>query len=136
MSDFGCTWVVGGEPSAGDRALRARWQAIVDAVLGVCRPGATAAALVAAARAAHGVNRPPPWPAPLYLAHGIGVGGVEPPFVGTDLGPAADEATVLEPGMVLVLEPYVWEDGLGGYRAETMIAVTDDGWTPLSAPAP
>jgi Xaa-Pro aminopeptidase len=134
MSDFGCTWVVGGEPTAADRALRARWQAIVDAVLGVCRPGATAAVLHAAAlAAADGLTA---WPKPLYLAHGIGLGGVEPPFVGTDLGRAAEEAMVLDPGMVLVLEPYVWEEGRGGYRAETMIAITETGWEPLSAPPP
>ena len=43
---------------------------------------------------------------------------------------------VLEPGMVLVLEPYVWEAGQGGYRAETMVAITETGWEALSAPAP
>ena len=33
-----------------------------------------------------------------------------------DLGPAFDETIVLEPGMVLVLEPVIWEDGEGGWR--------------------
>jgi Xaa-Pro aminopeptidase len=136
MSDVGCTWVCGGEPGVADRALRARWQEIVDAVLAVCRPGASAAALHRAALTVNGVDRPPPWPVPLYLAHGIGLGGVEPPFIGTDLGLAAEEATVLTPGMVLVLEPYVWEEGRGGYRAEQTIAITDTGWEPLSAPPP
>lgn len=136
MSDFGCTWSCGGQPDARDRRLRTRWQEVIDAVLAECRPGATAAALVRAARAAFGEDRPAPWPIPLYLAHGIGIGGVEPPFIGTDLGPAADEATVLAPGMVLVLEPYVWEEGAGGYRAEQMIAITDTGFERLSAPPP
>src|SRR5262249_49262160 len=111
MSDFGCTWIAGGDPSAADRALRARWQAIVDAVLAVCRPGGPAAALHRAARAAAGGAAS--WPVPLYLAHGIGIGGVEPPFIGTDLGLAVEERVVLAPGMVLVLEPYVWEEGAG-----------------------
>jgi Xaa-Pro aminopeptidase len=134
MSDFGCTWICGGEPQPADRWLRERWQAIVDAVLLVCRPGATAADLHRAARAAAGGAAC--WPVPLYLAHGIGIGGVEPPFIGTDLGLAAEERIVLEPGMVLVLEPYVWEAGAGGYRAEHMVAITASGVEALSAPPP
>ena len=34
---------------------------------------------------------------------------------------------VLAPGTVLVLEPVVWEDGYGGYRAEEVVVVTEDG---------
>jgi Xaa-Pro aminopeptidase len=136
MSDFGCTWTCGGEPSASDRALRARWEEIVAAVVAECRPGTTAAALHRAALAASGPGRTAPWPVPLYLAHGIGIGGVEPPFIGTDLGHAAEEAMMLAPGMVLVLEPYVWEEGAGGYRAEQMIAITAADAERLSAPPP
>jgi Xaa-Pro aminopeptidase len=135
MSDFGCTWTCGGTRPR-DRGLRARWEEIVAAVLAECRPGATAAALHRAARAANGQGRPAPWPVPLYLAHGIGIGGVEPPFVGTDLGIDAEETMTLAPGMVLVLEPYVWEDGAGGYRAEQTIAITASGHERLSAPPP
>jgi Xaa-Pro aminopeptidase len=134
MSDFGATWGCGGSPA--DRALRARWEEIVAAVLAVCRPGATAAELHRAALDANGRGRPAPWPTPLYLAHGIGLGGVEPPFIGTDLGFAVEERTMLAPGMVLVVEPCVWEEGRGGYRAEQMIAVTDTGYERLSAPPP
>jgi len=136
MADFGCTSVCGGEEGAADRTLRARWQAITEAVLAACRPGATAAALHRAALAANGPGRPAPWPRPLYLAHGLGLGGVEPPFVGTDLGLDAEARTVLEPGMVLVLEPYAWEEGLGGYRAEQTIVITPHGFERLSAPPP
>jgi Xaa-Pro aminopeptidase len=136
MSDFGCTWVCGGEPGPADRALRGRWEAVVEAVVAACRPGATAADLDRAARAANGTDRPAPWPLPLYLAHGLGIGGVEPPFVGTDLGLAVEERVVLEPGMVLVLEPYAWEEGLGGYRAEQTIVVTATGTERLSASPP
>src|SRR5438093_1607573 len=136
MADFGCTSVCGGEEGAADRTLRARWQAITEAVLAACRPGATAAALHRAALAANRPGRPAPWPRPLYLAHGRGLGGVEPPFVGTDLGLDAEARTVLEPGMVLVLEPYAWEEGLGGYRAEQTIVITPHGFERLSAPPP
>src|SRR5207244_4818907 len=58
MSDFGCTWICGRDPDPCDRALRARWETIVDAVLAECRQGATAAALHRAALAANGAARP------------------------------------------------------------------------------
>ena len=67
-----------------------------------------------------------------YLAHGSGTESAEPPFVGTDLGDEFDESVVLAPGMVMVLEPVIWDDGDGGFRAEQMIAITQDGWTSLS----
>jgi Xaa-Pro aminopeptidase len=134
LADVGWTWPCDGVPSAHDRALRARWEEIVGAVLAECRPGATAATLHRAALRAHG--RGVPWPTPLYLAHGIGLGGVEPPFIGTDLGLAAEERMVLAVGMVLVLEPYVWEEGRGGYRAEETIVITPTGYERLSAPPP
>jgi len=136
MSDVGCTWSCGGEPDAADRALRARWQEILDAVLAVCRPGATAADLHRAARRVTGAEAPVPWPVPLYLAHGIGIGGVEPPFIGTDLGLAAEEGMRLAPGMVLLLEPCAWEEGRGGYRAEQALVVTATGYELLSASPP
>ena len=68
-----------------------------------------------------------------YLAHGIGTDSAEMPFVGTDLGEAFDDALVLAPGMVLVFEPVVWDDGNAGFRAEEILAVTDDGYERLSA---
>ena len=55
------------------------------------------------------------------------------PFVGTDLGPEFDASLVLQPGMVLVFEPVIWDDGHAGHRSEEIVAVTDDG---LPAPLP
>ena len=52
--------------------------------------------------------------------------------MGTDLGDAFDETVVLAPGNVLVLEPVIWEDGQTGFRAEDIVAVTDDGADVLS----
>jgi len=54
------------------------------------------------------------------------------PLVGTDLGDAFDEAQVLTAGMVVVMEPVIWDEGAGGYRSEDVFAVTDDGWVQLS----
>ena len=57
------------------------------------------------------------------------------PFVGTDLGDAFDESFVLAPGMVLVFEPVIWEDGSAGHRSEEIVAVTSDGYEWLSSRA-
>jgi Xaa-Pro dipeptidase len=54
------------------------------------------------------------------------------PMIGTDLGDEFDEKFVLRPGMVLVLEPVVWEDGTGGYRSEEVLVITEEGWTRLT----
>jgi Xaa-Pro aminopeptidase len=128
-SDFGCTFVVGGpQPRHYDQA--ARWRDIVDRCLDVLKPGATAGDLVRAA-SANGSRRP--WLPHLYLAHGIGTNSAEMPLVGTDLGADFDDTLVLAPGMVLVFEPVVWDDGEAGFRAEEIVAVTDDGYEYLSA---
>ncbi|HEX5267114.1 MAG TPA: Xaa-Pro peptidase family protein [Acidimicrobiales bacterium] len=132
-SDFGRTWIVGADPRPDTRqqAQFRRWQEVMAAVLERCKPGATALELGRAATAANdGVK---PWIEHFYLAHGVGVDSAEMPLVGTDLGDAFDERMVLQPGMVLVLEPVIWDEGAAGYRSEDIVAVTDDGWEPLSA---
>jgi len=130
MSDYGHTWVVDEEPDARRRDQCRRWRDVVAATLDVTRPGATAHDLAVAAEKAAGKR---PWLPHLYLAHGTGTESAEPPFVGTDLGDDYDATVTLAPGMVLVLEPVIWDDGYGGFRAEEIVAVTDDGWQPLSA---
>jgi len=57
------------------------------------------------------------------------------PFVGTDLGQEFDASLTLQPGMVLVFEPVVWDDGRAGHRSEEIVAVTADGYVPLSTRA-
>jgi Xaa-Pro aminopeptidase len=129
-SDFGRTWVVGREPDAVQRAQFERWRTIMEAVLGVTRAGATAADLTAAAiEAAGGVK---PWMPHFYLGHGLGIDSAEMPYVGSDIGEAFDASLVLADGMVLVLEPIVWEDGASGYRSEEVLLITEDGWEPMT----
>lgn len=130
-SDFGRTWVVGQDPSPRQRAQFRRWTEIVDAVHSVTRAGATGAELTKAAIEAHG-DGTRPWVKHFYLGHGLGVDAAEMPFVGTDLGDQFDQSLVLEAGNILVLEPIVWEDGTGGYRAEEVMLITDDGYIMLS----
>lgn len=56
-----------------------------------------------------------------HTGHGIGLEGHEQPFI--DL----DDRTVLEPGMVLSVEPGLYVPGLGGFRHSDTIIITDDG---------
>jgi Xaa-Pro aminopeptidase len=129
-SDFGRTWIVGREPDARQCDQHERWCAIRDAVLAVTRAGATAADLTAAAIHAAGGARP--WMPHFYLGHGLGIDSAEMPFVGSDLGEAFDASYVLAEGMVLVIEPIVWDDGAAGHRAEEVLLITKDGWVPLT----
>ena len=48
-------------------------------------------------------------------------------MVGSDLGDEFDDGYALAEGMILVLEPIVWRDGIASYRAEEIVAVTADG---------
>ncbi len=129
-SDFGRTWIVGRDPTPRQQAQFERWQEIMSAVEGVARAGATAGDLGRAATAANGGNRP--WLPHFYLGHGIGVNAAEMPMIGTDLGQEFDDGFVLQSGMVLVLEPVVWEDGTGGYRSEEVLVITEEGSTRLT----
>ncbi|BCO34415.1 peptidase [Mycobacterium heckeshornense] len=129
-SDFGRTWIVGCEPTPRQQAQFDKWRDIMAAVLDVLRAGTTAAELGRAATKANGGTRP--WLPHFYLGHGIGVNAAETPMIGTDLGDEFDENFVFEPGMVLVLEPVVWEDGTGGYRSEEIVVVTEKGWLQLT----
>jgi Xaa-Pro aminopeptidase len=146
-SDFGRTWIVGSDPrpsgsrpsgsrpsgtrpSGRQRAQYERWADVVGAVLAICKPGVTALELDQAAVSANGGTRP--WLEHFYLAHGVGTDNAEMPLIGTDLGEAFDEQLVLAPGMVLVLEPVIWDEGAAGYRSEDIVAVTEDGWVSLS----
>jgi Xaa-Pro dipeptidase len=128
-SDFGATWIVGKAPGAVARAQFDDWRDIVDRVLAVTKPGATGSDL---ARAAGERNGRRPWLSYFYLAHGIGTDPAEMPLIGTDLGNEFDASIVLQPGMVLVLEPVIWDDREAGHRSEEIVAVTDEGYRWLS----
>ena len=129
MSDFGCTWVPGRSPTAAEQSLCDRWMAVLEASLDAVGPGAT---LGDVGRAARSVEREEtPWLPQFYLAHGAGLESAEMPMIGTDLGPALDDSYELVAGMVLVFEPVIWVDGVGGFRAEEVVAVIGDGWRRL-----
>ena len=129
-SDFGRTWVVGDQLSPRQRDQFVQWRAILDATLAVTTAGATSGDLARAAIAAYGGRKP--WLPHFYLGHGIGTYPAEAPMIGTDLGEEFDDNFVFPAGMVLVLEPVVWEDGTGGYRSEEIVVITEDGFTPIT----
>jgi Xaa-Pro aminopeptidase len=132
-SDYGRTWITGADPDARQEKQFRRWRAVVDAALDVLKPGVSALELGKAAVDANDGVRP--WIDHFYLAHGVGTESAEMPLIGTDLGEAFDERLIMQPGMVLVFEPIIWEDGFAGYRSEDIVAVTDTGWVKLSGSA-
>lgn len=129
-SDYGRTWVVGADPNPVQLRQFRRWRAVVDACLDILRPGVSGLQLChAAVEANDGVR---PWIEHFYLGHGVGTDSAEMPLIGTDFGESFDEHLVMQPGMVLVLEPVIWEDGSAGYRSEDIVAITDTGFVKLS----
>ncbi|MCV7176928.1 M24 family metallopeptidase [Mycolicibacterium sphagni] len=116
--------------TAGEISVKEAAQLGTGLLQEVTRAGATAADLGRAAIAANDGKKP--WLPHFYLGHGIGVNAAEMPMIGTDLGDEFDENYVLQAGMVLVLEPVIWEDGTGGYRSEEIVVITEEGWIKLT----
>ena len=129
-SDFGRTWVVGDAISDRQQANFEKWQEIIAAVLAVTKAGATCGDLARAAIAANGGTKP--WLPHFYLGHGIGTNAAEMPMIGTDLGQEFDDNFVFPAGMLLVLEPVIWEDGTGGYRSEEIVVIIEDGYQSIT----
>lgn len=64
----------------------------------------------------------------LFIAHGVGIGANEPPYIGETL-PGAPTYE-FQPGMVFAVEPLIWVEGIrggGGVRLEEMVLVTEEG---------
>ncbi|WP_205873527.1 M24 family metallopeptidase [Mycobacterium camsae] len=97
--------------SSGSGSLGERCAAGMDALVGACRAGAVGADLY---QAWEGVGL---GPASVVLAHGLGL-GAEPPVIGLGRGRDA----VLEEGMVLSVQSWVVEEGVGGcLQRETVV---------------
>jgi Xaa-Pro dipeptidase len=64
----------------------------------------------------------------LFIAHGIGIGANEPPYIGETL-PGAP-VYEFQPGMVFAVEPLIWVEGIrggGGVRLEEQVLITESG---------
>jgi Xaa-Pro dipeptidase len=126
-ADVGSTLYAGGAgPSTEERALARKWDEVAQRVIEAARPGVNAFEVRRAALDGWDPADPPPWPYPLYVAHGVGTELAEAPFVGAEFAPEAEAAMVLAEGHVLMVEPYVFEEGVGGYRAEYCVVVGPD----------
>lgn len=109
-----------GEPAA---TVRAAYRAILagqDAAVAACRPGATAAAVFAAAVGATQRAGLPHYRRH-HVGHGIGLEVYEPPLL------ADGVETPLEAGMVFEVETPYYEVGLGGLQVEDTVVVTASG---------
>jgi Xaa-Pro aminopeptidase len=119
VGEVGRTWPADARHTpTGAAALQRRWESLWGKLIGACRPGAAALELLAAYHAA-GESEPP-----MPVARGLGM-GFDPPVVSKHL-PATAAGERLEPGMVLAVTGYVWEEGVGAVFGREAVLITAD----------
>ena len=97
----------------------------------VTKAGATSGDLARAAIAANGGSKP--WLAALLSGpRHRHQRGRDADDRHRSRGRSSTTTSCFPPGMVLVLEPVVFQDGTGGYRSEEIVVITEDGWSPLT----
>jgi Xaa-Pro dipeptidase len=119
LGEVGRTWPAGDSDTEATRRLYRRSNDLADRLVAACRPGAVASDLFAAYQAA---GEPLP---PMPVAHGLGL-GFDPPVVSALLPRTAAEER-LDPGMVLAVTGYVWEQGVGAVFARDAVLITAAG---------
>jgi Xaa-Pro dipeptidase len=113
-----CSTIAVGEPPAAATAAHLRATEMLELLLEAVRPGVVAGELDALGRST-GLGYPH------HTGHGIGYAGHEEPRI------VPDSPTVLEPGMVVALEPGTYP-GPWGLRVERVCLVTGEGCEVLS----
>lgn len=114
-----------GEPTAEQRRIfQVAWTA-QQVALEAIRPGAIASEVDHAAReviTAAGLSNY----SPHLIGHGVGISIHEPPILdrGVDI--------ILQPGMVITVEPGIYLPGVGAARVEDMVVVTSAGYELLT----
>jgi Xaa-Pro dipeptidase len=119
IGEVGRTWPAVVGEGAPTRNLYRRQNALWDHLAGACRPGAPASDLLDAYQTA---GEPLP---PMPVARGLGL-GFDPPVVSPQL-PKTAAQELLEPGMVLSVTGYVWQQGLGAVFRREAVLITADG---------
>lgn len=125
-SDMTRTIVLGGMSDE----MRRVYQIVLDAQLAAidaCAPGRRCAEIDAVARRhieKHGYGEQ----FSHGLGHGLGIDVHEPPYFNVH-----STDTVLEPGMVMTVEPGIYLPGVGGVRIEDDVLITENGCRVLSA---
>ncbi|BBZ71973.1 M24 family metallopeptidase [Mycobacterium paraseoulense] len=117
VGEVGRTWPAG--EARGAAALYRRWERLWDKLLAACRPGGGTGQLLGAYQAAG--EAAPPMP----VARGLGM-GFDPPVISKHL-PATAAQERLEPGMVLAVTGYVWEQGIGAVFGREAVLISADG---------
>ncbi len=112
-----CATFAVGEPSDDARRRHRAASEALERLLEAVRPGAVAGEVDALARTGLGY--------PHHTGHGVGASWHEEPRI------VPDGATVLEPGMVVALEPGSYGTDVG-VRVERVVVVTTDGCEVLS----
>jgi Xaa-Pro dipeptidase len=120
-----CSTFLADEPSAEQREAHAAACAALELGLGMLRPGARSGDIDAAVRKALATEG---WDYPHHTGHGLGFSWHEEPRI------VPDSATVLEPGMIVALEPGAYAERWG-LRVEQVALVTETGHRVLSGHA-
>jgi Xaa-Pro dipeptidase len=115
------TRVAGNAAPAGTADLAARCARGMDTLIAACRPGNTGADLY---RAWQNAGNPDP---EVLLAHGLGL-GAEPPLIGVGRGANA----TIEEGMVLSVQSWVTEEGVGGCLERGTVRIESSGPSALT----
>jgi Xaa-Pro dipeptidase len=134
--DIGAAWsgyygdvartTICGKPSRRQQEIYTAVHAGLQAGIAEMRPGRTNVDAAKAVRSAAAEFNLSDRFLSLFMAHGVGIGSNEPPYIGENL-PGSPEYE-FEPGMVFALEPLIWVDGVrggGGVRLEEMVLITD-----------
>ena len=114
-----------GKPPLEMRRVHQAVLSALEVALENLRPGRTGKEVDALAREElkrHGLDR--------YFVHSLGHGVGLAVHEGPSLSPYTEE--VLEPGMVVTVEPGVYLPGVGGVRIEELVLLTEDGIELLS----
>jgi Xaa-Pro aminopeptidase len=123
-----------GTPNAEQRKIYRTVVDINEATIASIRAGIPAEDVKAAAAAPYHASDYTGRMQRMIIAHGIGVGYAEPPFIPPPDGPSTD--LVLESGMVLAVVPTILVPGVpggGGVRLEDIVIVGTDGPERLTA---
>src|SRR6202012_4918477 len=119
VAEVGRTWPVGEVGDGATHQLYRRSQGLGDRLFPAWRPAAPASVLLVPYDLA---AQPLP---PMAVAHGLGL-GFDPPVISRQL-PVIAERGHLDPGMVLALTGYVWQEGVGAVLHRDSIVITDSG---------
>jgi len=121
--DIANTLCVGGEPSSLQVQIFERVRAALEAGEARLRPGASAAEIFASMKSilAHAGR-----PVTGHGGHAIGLGHPEPPHI------VEKSDRTLAAGMVVTLEPGLYDPSFGGVRLEHDYLITQEGFERLS----